>query len=227
MRRTRSHRPASAGRAQRTSVTPKRHHLRQAGEFSAEEVFPIGKLLDVNKPKLVDGEVVYPEEMNTLMEQIAEMGLHGLCAPRDVGGMNAPFLLFMVQTELMSRADVSITAHSGFHGGIAMALLYYSLMEGTTEYDEENGTLTKTRFQDAVEEMISGQEWGSMDITEPDAGSDMAAMRCRGEQDEDGNWFVTGPKIFITSGHGKYHVVIARTEDAAEEEDAFGGLKGL
>ena len=51
-----------------------------------------------------------------------------------------------------------------------------------------------------------------MDITEPDAGSDMAALRCIGEQDEHGNWFVTGQKIFITSGNGRFHFVIARTE---------------
>jgi len=125
--------------------------LNLVGEFSANEVEPVGRLLDVKKPKLVNGEVVYPDEMNELMEQIAEMGIHGLCAPRDVGGMNAPFLLFMMQTELMSRADVSITAHAGFHGGIAMALMYYSLMEGTTEYDESTATLTRTRFQEAVE----------------------------------------------------------------------------
>jgi len=65
-----------------------------------------------------------------------------------------------------------------------------------------------------------------MDITEPGAGSDMAAMRTRGEQDEDGNWVVTGNKIFITSGHAKYHFVIARTEEDAGD-DAFSGLKGL
>jgi alkylation response protein AidB-like acyl-CoA dehydrogenase len=58
-----------------------------------------------------------------------------------------------------------------------------------------------------------------MDITEPDAGSDMAALRTRAEQDEHGNWFVTGQKIFITSGHGKYHFVIARSDGE--------GLEGL
>ena len=64
-----------------------------------------------------------------------------------------------------------------------------------------------------------------MDITEPDAGSDMAALRAIGEQDEDGNWYVSGQKIFITSGHGKYHFVIARTEEAQESDD--GPLAGL
>ena len=66
-----------------------------------------------------------------------------------------------------------------------------------------------------------------MDITEPDAGSDMAALRAVGEQDEHGNWFVTGQKIFITSGHGKYHFVIARTEKVENPDDPMSGLKGL
>ena len=60
--------------------------------------------------------------------------------------------------------------------------------------------------------MRDGLEWGSMDLTEPHAGSDLANLRSRAEQDEDGNWFVTGSKIWITSGHGRYHVVIARSK---------------
>jgi alkylation response protein AidB-like acyl-CoA dehydrogenase len=66
-----------------------------------------------------------------------------------------------------------------------------------------------------------------MDITEPNAGSDMAALRTKAEQDENGNWFITGQKIFITSGHGKYHFVIARTEEAKNPNDPFAGLQGL
>jgi alkylation response protein AidB-like acyl-CoA dehydrogenase len=124
----------------------------------------------------------------------------------------------------MARADVSIMAHHGFHTGIAMALLVYSMREGTTELDEE-GRIVSTRFEDEIREIVAGDAWGSMDITEPDAGSDMAALRTRAEQDEDGNWYVTGQKMFITSGHGKYHIVIARTEEAGD--GAFDGLKGL
>src|SRR5262249_32557123 len=62
-------------------------------------------------------------------------------------------------------------------------------------------------------EIASGAAWGCMDITEPDAGSDMAALRTVAEQAPDGSWTVSGRKIFITSGHGKYHVVVAKTGD--------------
>jgi alkylation response protein AidB-like acyl-CoA dehydrogenase len=66
-----------------------------------------------------------------------------------------------------------------------------------------------------------------MDITEPNAGSDMGALITRAEQDEKGDWFITGQKIFITSGHGKYHFVIARTEAVKDPNDPFAGLNGL
>src|SRR5690606_23486399 len=99
--------------------------------------------------------------------------------------------------------------------------------EGTTTFDRATRRITGTRFADAISEIMAGEAWGSMDITEPDAGSDMAALRCRAEQDEDGQWRVTGSKLFITSGHGKYHFVIARTEARGDDDDAFAGLKGL
>jgi hypothetical protein len=196
------------------------------GEFAAEEATPVGLVVDREHPRLEDGEVHYPEQMDSLFDQMREMGIHGLCLPRELGGVNAPFMLFLFNTELLARADVSIAAHHGFHGGMAMASLFYSVVEGTTEFELDPPRITKTRFQEAIDDIVSGEEWGSMDITEPSAGSDMAAMRTRGEQDEDGNWFVTGQKIFITSGHGKWHYVIARTE-TVDEEDAFAGLKGL
>jgi alkylation response protein AidB-like acyl-CoA dehydrogenase len=68
-----------------------------------------------------------------------------------------------------------------------------------------------------------------MDITEPDAGSDMAALRAVGRRDATGRWTLTGQKIFITSGHGKYHFVIARTDGAAAQpgKPAAGNSDGL
>jgi alkylation response protein AidB-like acyl-CoA dehydrogenase len=136
-------------------------------------------------------------------------------------------LVYWMNAEMIARGDVSVMAHHGFHGGIAMAMLIFSHQEGTTEFDAQELKLVRTRWEKQIKEIASGDAWGCMDITEPDAGSDMAKLKAVATQDENGNWFVTGQKIFITSGHGKYHFVIARTEKAGNPDDPFAGLKGL
>ncbi len=201
--------------------------LSMIGEFVAAEVAPRAKAIDEEHPRIEDGEVHFPPVQQEIYDQLVELGLHGMCIPRELGGFNVPFLVFSMQHELFSRADVSVCAHNGFHGGMALAMLAYSIDEGTTEFDPELPGITSTRFQQAIEEIMAGEAWGSMDITEPDAGSDMAKLRTKGVLGEDGIWRVTGQKIYITSGHAKYHFVIARTEEAADPDDAFGGLKGL
>ncbi len=196
--------------------------LSMLGEFVANEVQPNVAAIDHKKVKLVDGEAVCPPEWDAIFEQLAELGTHGLPIPRELGGMNMPVLTYFMNGEILGRADVSAMTHSSFHAGIAMALLVYSVHEGTTTFDSEKLIISETRFGDAVREIATGAAWGAMDITEPDAGSDMAALKARAVQDEDGNWFITGSKIFITSGHGKYHIVIARSEP-----DMSLGLEGL
>lgn len=200
--------------------------LELVGNFAAESIAPISSEVDKLGVEFENGEVKFPASFDNLFREIKELDLHGMCIPRELGGMNAPILLYFINSELIARADVSIMAHHGFHGGIAMAMLMYSLLEGTTEFQRNPPKITKTRFSKEISEIIAGKAWGSMDITEPDAGSDMGALRCIGEQDDDGKWFITGQKILITSGHGKYHFVIARTEKSASE-DSFAGLKGL
>ncbi|MCP4599121.1 MAG: hypothetical protein GY847_01040 [Proteobacteria bacterium] len=201
--------------------------LEMVGDFAANEIAPRAQEIDKEHLWIEDGVVYSPEVLETIFKKIKELELHGMCVPRGLGGMNCPFILFMLSNELMARADVSVTAHHSFHGGIAMAMLLFSIMEGSLEFDNENLDVTNVRFQEAIEEIISGEAWGSMDITEPAAGSDMGALTTEGFQDKDGNWRVTGQKIFITSGHGKYHFVIARTEEQEDKDDAFAGLKGL
>lgn len=197
------------------------------GEFVADEIAPHVAQIDREAVRFENGEVVFPERLQSIFDGLNEMGLHGLCVPRELGGMNSPLLLYLLLSEILARADVSVMAHHGFHGGIAMAMLVFSIREGTTKVDPETGQILETRFEPFIREIVNGKAWGCMDITEPDAGSDMAALRARGEQDENGNWFVTGQKLFITSGHGKYHFVIARTEEAKDPNDPFAGLGGL
>lgn len=195
------------------------------GQFVAEEVEPHSLKMDAAGVEMKDGEAVCAPQFDQIFEQIKGLDLHWMCIPRELGGMNCPLISYFINAEMMARADVSVGTHYGFHGGMALSMLIFSMREGTTKI--ENGQLLETRFREEIEEIGRGEAWGSMDITEPDAGSDMARLRAYGEQDEDGNWFVTGQKIFITSGHGKYHFVIARTEAATDPDDAFAGLGGL
>lgn len=202
--------------------------LEMVGDFAANEVAPHAHEIDQNPPYIKDGVVHFPDRLESVFKKIKSLELHGMCLPRSLGGMNCPYLLFLLSNELLARADLSVTAHHGFHGGMAMAMLLMSIWEGTTDIDRQTFDIKSTRFQKAIEEIIEGEAWGSMDITEPGAGSDMASIEARGVQDDQGNWRVTGQKIFITSGHAKYHFVIARTEEMdADTDDAFAGLKGL
>lgn len=210
----------------REAVDFYRDTLRFVGGFVADEIGANVSKLDRAHPKLVNGEVVYPEIMTELFTKLDGLELHGLSVPRELGGLNAPITVFQLTTELFARADVSICAHHGFHGGMALASIAYSVEEGTTTFDAALPGITDTRFKDVVDEIMAGKAWGSMDITEPHAGSDMAELRCKGELDADGNWTVSGSKIFITSGHGRWHFVIARTE-APSGEGMLAGLDGL
>ena len=197
------------------------------GELSAEQIHPKAPALDREHPRIEDGEAVVGPAMTSVFAAIGGAELHKLCIPRELGGLNAPLLLYFLSAEMIARSDVSVMTHFSFHGGMGMAMLAYSIHEGTTKFDPAAGKIVETRFAPEIAEIVAGEAWGCMDITEPDAGSDMARLRARAVQDEAGEWFVTGQKIFITSGHGKYHFVIARTEEAKDPDDPFAGLGGL
>jgi 3-(methylthio)propanoyl-CoA dehydrogenase len=197
------------------------------GTFAAEEVAPHAAEIDRAGVVFQGGEAVFPPRLAAIHAKLGELGLHGLTLPRELGGMNAPMLVYFINGELLARADASVMVHYGFHGGIAMAMLVLSLLEGTTELDPASGRIVRTRWPAEIAEIAAGRAFGSMDITEPDAGSDMAALRAVGERDAAGQWTVSGQKIFITSGHGKYHFVTARTARAGEGRPTADGLDGL
>ncbi|MCK6508971.1 acyl-CoA dehydrogenase family protein [Myxococcota bacterium] len=197
------------------------------GDLIGNELAPRAAKIDAEHPSVKDGEVVEGRAMRDIFKKMREAELHRLCLPRELGGLNAPLMVYFLCGEMIARADVSSMTHFSFHGGMGLAMLAFSIHEGTTRFDTKQAQIAQTRFEKEIEEIASGKAWGCMDITEPDAGSDMAKLRARAEQDAEGNWYITGQKIFITSGHGKYHFVIARTEPAAREEDTFAGLKGL
>ena len=208
------------------AVTSYKDMLSVIAQFAAEGIAPHAAEVDRLAVHLENGEVVFPRVLADLFEQIRAMELHGMCLPRELGGTNCPVMLYFLTSELFARADVSVMAHHSFHGGMAMAMLMYSIQEGTTELDA-GGTVLRTRFAEEIQEIARGEAWGSMDITEPNAGSDMGDLRTTATQDDQGRWFVSGQKIFITSGHGRHHFVIARTERPSANAGAPDGLSGL
>jgi alkylation response protein AidB-like acyl-CoA dehydrogenase len=200
-----------------------REVLESVGELAATHVGARAAEMDRQHPRVEGGEVVEGAAMTAAFEAFKSAELHKLCIPRELGGLGSPLLVYFLCGEMIARGDVGAMTHFSFHGGIAMAMLAYSIYEGSTRFDVEGGRIAETRFAKQIEEISRGDAWGCMDITEPDAGSDMARLRTRGEQDEDGQWRLTGQKVFITSGHAKYHLVIAKTEpaDALESLSMF------
>jgi alkylation response protein AidB-like acyl-CoA dehydrogenase len=191
-----------------------RQILEQVGHYAGHEVAPRAEALDRAGARLEGGRVVLPAEFDQIFDGFREMELFGLTVPRHLGGLNAPMALSFILNEVIGRADVSVMTHFGFHGPIAMALLLYSAREGSMKSGPDDW-IGPSRFDEEVRQIVAGRAWGSMELTEPGAGSDLAAILTIGRRAPDGRWRLSGHKSFITSGHGPFHLVLARTEEAA------------
>jgi len=198
--------------------------LDEFGKFSARKVAPVAREIDTQATHMVDGEVQEGAAFAQIFKDIKKLGVYGLPVPRELGGLNAPALVYLACAELMARADTSCMTHFGFHTGIAMSLITYALRDERSVF--EDGRLIKTPYDEAIEQCVTGKEWGCMVLTEPGAGSDLAVIRTTAEQvpgDDERLFKLNGEKVFITSGHGQWQLVLARTEDP----DKIPGLKGL
>jgi 3-(methylthio)propanoyl-CoA dehydrogenase len=195
-----------------------------AGEFAAKEVAPRAARIDQKGTHLKEGEVQFSEELEHVYDRARELGLYGVSIPRELGGSNCPLAVYFLSNEVVARADVSVMTHVGFHGGIAATMLLYAMREGSAVY--ENGRLVRSRFDGPIREIVEGRNFGCMVLTEPGAGSDLAALKARAVQ-RDGRWYINGEKIFITSGHGEYQLVLAKTEEEKASADGMGGLKAI
>lgn len=191
--------------------------MEATGELVAKEIAPRAQRLDELGTKLEGGEVVFPPELQRIFDAMKELGLFGLSIPRELGGSGAPLALYLVANELIARGDVSVMTHFGFHGGIASSLLLYAIYEGSAVF--QDGKLVSTPYDEAIQEIAAGDAFGCMVLTEPGAGSDLAAIRTTAVE-RDGTWYLNGEKIFITSGHGQHQLVLAKTEEGK-------GLDGL
>ncbi|MEK7484548.1 MAG: acyl-CoA dehydrogenase family protein, partial [Planctomycetota bacterium] len=195
--------------------------LSNVGKFIPKEVVPRSRAIDRQGNQFVNGEVQNPKELDEIIQKCKELGLHSLIQPREFGGLNVPFTIQCILIEMFCRADISAYTNITYYNAIAQFLFMFSLLEGSTKI--QNGTIIQTRFQKAIEDITSGNAWGAMVLTEPNAGSDLGNLQTKAVFNGT-HWTMTGRKIFITEGHGEHHIVLART--AAPKAGGLG-LDGL
>jgi alkylation response protein AidB-like acyl-CoA dehydrogenase len=184
--------------------------LEEAGKLAAETFAPINFKGDRQGLRFTNGEVKTPDGSKEAYKLYAEGGWNGLCFPEDIGGQNLPFTLAMAVQEMLQAANVSLS-------------LCGLLNQGAVELLNEHGT--PEQKEKYLPQLVSGHWTGTMNLTEPQAGSDVGAVRCKAWKD--GNHYrVQGTKIFISYGEHDLadniiHLVLARLPDAP------AGTKGL
>ncbi len=174
-----------------------RRVLSSLGELCAEFIEPRADDVDRTGPTLnEDGSVSYAPGTAESLEKLAQADLMGFTLPHRFGGLNFPNVTYTIATELVSRADASLMNLFGLQG-IAETINAYADEEIKQEY---------------LPGFAEGRSTGAMVLTEPDAGSDLQAVKVRGYQDEAGQWRLQGVKRFITNGCGEILLVLARSE---------------
>ena len=178
--------------------------LSEAGRFATEEVAPLYRTGDRHGAVLKDAAVATPPGWKALYRRWIESGWNGLSAPVEHGGQGLPVMLGMAALEMWNSGAMAF--------GIGPTLTM-----GAIEALEKHGSaaLQKTYLS----KLVSGEWMGTMNLTEPQAGSDLNALRARAEPAGDGTYRVFGTKIFITYGEHDFtdnivHLVLARLPDA-------------
>ena len=185
--------------------------LEEKGRFTSEVIAPLNHLGDQEPSYWKDGNVVTTKGFKEAFKMFAEAGWQGVQHPTEFGGQGLPKLLATPCTEMLHSANLSFALCPLLSDGAIEALLTAGSDAAKAIY---------------LENLISGKWTGSMNLTEPQAGSDLAMVRSRAVPQGDGTYKVFGTKIFITYGEHDMaenivHLVLARTPDAPE------GVKGI
>ena len=171
--------------------------LEALGELAADVIAPTAEETDqVGNVLNDDGSVTYAPGIANAIKRLGQADVMGFTLPYRFGGINCPQLVYTMSNEMISRADASLMNIYGLQG-IAETINAFASEEIKQEY---------------LLDMASGKHTGAMVLTEPDAGSDLQAVKVRAYQDDKGNWFVHGVKRFITNGCGETLLVLARSE---------------
>jgi alkylation response protein AidB-like acyl-CoA dehydrogenase len=178
--------------------------LAEAGKFASDVIAPLNKVGDTHGTPFKDGAVTMPPGWKEAYAAWAAAGWNGLAAPEQFGGHNLPHALNAACIEMWNAASMSF--------GIGPVLTM-----GAVEALAVHGSDALRRIY--LEKLVSGEWMASMQLTEPQAGSDVGALRTRAERQPDGSYRITGQKIFITYGEHDLtdnivHLVLARLPDA-------------
>ena len=175
--------------------------LEITGAISADTIAPNAEGVDAEGPHLVNGRVDYASGTKENMKAMVEAGLNGMTMPRRFGGLNFPITPYTMCAEIVSAAD------AGF-GNI------WSLQDCIETLYEFGNEDQRNRF---IPRICKGETM-SMDLTEPDAGSDLQSVMLKATySEEDGCWLLNGVKRFITNGDSDIHLVLARSEEGTHD----------
>ncbi len=170
------------------------------GDVAANIIEPNSEDVDLEGPHLENGRMIYASKTFENLDATRKAGLWGLSMPRRYGGLNLPNAIFSMASEIIAAAD------AGFQNIWSLQSCIDTLYEFGSEEQR----------QKYIPRICAGETM-SMDLTEPDAGSDLQRVMLKATQDEDGTWRLNGVKRFITNGDSDIHLVLARSEEGTHD----------
>ena len=172
-----------------------------AGEVCGDVIAPNAESVDHEGPKVVNDHVVYAEGTQRNLDAVVKAGLSGLTLPRKYDGLNFPLLCFVMTNEMVARAD------AGFEN-----------IWGLQDCAETLNEFASEELKQKYLPWVSAGATCAMDLTEPDAGSDLGAVMLKATWSEERQtWLLNGVKRFITNGDGHISLVLARTEEGTSD----------
>ena len=170
------------------------------GDVAANVIEPNSESVDLEGPHLENGRMKYASKTYENLDATRKAGLWGISMPRRYGGLNIPNCVFSMLSEVVAAAD------AGFQNVWSLQSCIDTLYEFGSEEQR----------QKYIPRICAGETM-SMDLTEPDAGSDLQRVMLKATQDADGTWRLNGVKRFITNGDSDIHLVLARSEEGTKD----------